>query len=539
MKKFLFILLSWVVIDGLPAQNNNCADMPALLENKIWKVQLPQDKQYAMEMEFRDAEWRSAFLQGGKRTETLYSYSLCDDTIKVFESREKYIIQELTDSTLVFQYLPDTLTIGIGPVRCMTDNSQQGQWENENRLDSIWRKEDIWNKGLSFIEQDIDTTGIEAPRWAVWNNNLEDYFTARMKYPAHLLEKNQAGYSTVMFSLDTLGLPRGINILTTKHKDFDREVIRLVKELPHCLPCRDKNGKRMECLYTVYVPFLPQHYRDRVKADSIREEELKHSFVEWETVSSFQDGKPWSAQNYITQHLKYDPALLGDKQQVKGIYTVRINSYGEVYEAKVLRSCSIQDLDNQVLEIIRKMPRWTPTINYYGKGEYRKSVWTIPIFFKKNGNLIARTTEKHLEVGAPVCYLNEQGDTIIPYGKYKFCQADTIRNIGFAYENKQDARIVCIDNQGKELFYVFQYDNGPDYIREGLFRIMDEGGQIGFADSLGNVVIKPLFKFAFPFEDGKAKVTLTGEQKAMPDREHREWVSDKWQYINKKGELIQ
>ena len=539
MKKFLFILLSWVVIDGLPAQNNNCADMPALLENKIWKVQLPQDKQYAMEMEFRDAEWRSAFLQGGKRTETLYSYSLCDDTIKVFESREKYIIQELTDSTLVFQYLPDTLTIGIGPVRCMTDNSQQGQWENENRLDSIWRKEDIWNKGLSFIEQDIDTTGIEAPRWAVWNNNLEDYFTARMKYPAHLLEKNQAGYSTVMFSLDTLGLPRGINILTTKHKDFDREVIRLVKELPHCLPCRDKNGKRMECLYTVYVPFLPQHYRDRVKADSIREEELKHSFVEWETVSSFQDGKPWSAQNYITQHLKYDPALLGDKQQVKGIYTVRINSYGEVYEAKVLRSCSIQDLDNQVLEIIRKMPRWTPTINYYGKGEYRKSVWTIPIFFKRNGNLIARTTEKHLEVGAPVCYLNEQGDTIIPYGKYMFYQADTIRNIGFAYENKQDARIVCIDNQGKELFYAFQYDNGPDYIREGLFRIMDEGGQIGFADSLGNVVIKPLFKFAFPFEDGKAKVTLTGEQKAMPDREHHEWVSDKWQYINKKGEVIQ
>lgn len=539
MKKFLFILLSWVVIDGLLAQNNNCADMSALLENKIWKVQLPQDKQYAMEMEFRDAEWRSAFLQGGKRTETLYSYSLCDDTIKVFESGEKYIIQELTDSTLVFQYLPDTLTIGIGPVRCMTDNSQQGQWENENRLDSIWRKEDIWNKGLSFIEQDIDTTGIEAPRWAVWNNNLKDYFTARMKYPAHLLEKNQAGYSTVMFSLDTLGLPRGINILTTKHKDFDKEVIRLVKELPHCLPCRDKNGKRMECLYTVYVPFLPQHYRDRVKADSIREEELKHCFVEWEAVSSFQDGKPWSAQNYITQHLKYDPALLGDKQQMRGIYTVRIDSYGEVYEVKVLRSCGIQDWDNQVLEIIRKMPRWTPTINYYGKGEYRKSVWTIPIIFKRNGSLIARTTEKHLEVGVPVCYLNEQGDTIVPYGKYKFCQTDTIRNIGFVYEDKQDARIVCIDNQGKELFYVFKYENGPDYVREGLFRIMDDKGTIGFADSLGNVVIKPQFKFAFPFEKNRAKVTFTGEEKTIFNGEHHEWISNEWQYINKKGEFLQ
>lgn len=154
-------------------------------------------------------------------------------------------------------------------------------------------------------------------------------------------------------------------------------------------------------------------------------------------------------------------------------------------------------------------------------------------------SLIAHTTEKHLEVGVPVCYLNEQGDTIVPYGKYKFCQTDTIRNIGFVYGNKQDARIVCIDNQGKELFYVFKYDNGPDYIREGLFRIMDDKGLIGFADSLGNVVIKPQFKFAFPFEGNKAKVTLTGEQKEMPDRERREWASDKWQYINKKGELIQ
>lgn len=482
MKKFLSILLSWIAIGGLSAQNNKCADISTLLENKVWKVQLPQDKQYAMEMEFRDAGWRSVFLQGEKRTKTLYSYSLCEDTIKILESGENYIIQELTDSTLVFQYLPDTLTVGVGPVRCVTDNSLQGQRKNESRLDSIWHKEDIWNKGLSFMPNIVDTTGIEAPRWAVWNN-LEDYFTARMKYPAHLLEKNQAGYSVVMFSLDTLGLPRGINILTTRHKDFDKEVIRLVKELPHCLPCRDKNGKRMECLYTVYVPFLPQHYRDRVKADSVREENLKQMFVEWEAVSSFQDGKLWSAQNYITQHLKYDPALLGDKQQVRGIYTVRINSYGEVYEAKVLRSCGIQDWDNQVLEIIRKMPRWTPTINYYGKGEYRKSVWTIPIFFKRNGSLIARTTEKHLEVGVPVCYLNERGDTIVPYGKYRFCQTDTIRNIGFVYENRQNAQIVCIDNQGKELFNVFKYDNGADYVREGFFRITDDKGLIGFADT--------------------------------------------------------
>ena len=538
MKKLLFILLAWVVMEGLSAQNNDGADMPALLENKVWKMQLPQDKQYAMEMEFRDAGWRSVFLYDGKRTETFYSYSLCGDTIKVFESRKNYIIQELTDSTLIFQYLPDTLTIGVGPVRCVTDNSLQGQWGNENRLDSIWRAEISWNIGVLDMSgspvKDLST--IEPPRWAKWDYDLEKYYTSQMVYPEELLKKNQAGYSVVMFSIDTLGLPHNTYILTSRHKEFDKEVIRLTKELPHCLPCRDKDGKRMKCYYAVYVPFLPQHYRNRVKADSIAEEEQKHCFVEWEAVSSFQDGEPWSAQNYITRHLKYDPTLLGDKQQARGIYTMRINSYGEVYEAKVLRSCGIQDWDNQVLEIIRKMPRWTPTIKYYGKGEYRESVWTIPIFFKRNGNLIAHTAESHLEVGVPICYLNEQGDTIIPYGKYKFCQTDTIRHIGFVYENRQNARIVCIDNQGKELFYVYKYDNGPDYIREGLFRIMDEDGWIGFADSLGNVVIKPQFKFATSFENGKAQATTSGD--AINDGEHSFWKSDEWQLIDHKGDKM-
>lgn len=150
--------------------------------------------------------------------------------------------------------------------------------------------------------------------------------------------------------------------------------------------------------------------------------------------------------------------------------------------------------------------------------------------------MIAHTAESHLEVGVPICYLNEQGDTIIPYGKYKFCQTDTIRHIGFVYENRQNARIVCIDNQGKELFYVHKYDNGPDYIREGLFRIMDEDGWIGFADSLGNVVIKPQFKFATSFENGKAQATTSGD--AINDGEHSFWKSDEWQLIDHKGDKM-
>ena len=546
MKYFLSILFifSLNLVSPLLAQDKNSADMSALLENKIWKVQLPKDKHYAMEMEFRSAGWKQTFLYDEKQTEICDSYSLHGDTIKSFQ--KNYIIQELTDSTLVLQYLPESLTIGVTPVRCTTDNSVQGQRQNEERLDSIWRKEDIWNKGVAKItgEPIKDLSTIEPPRWAVWDYDLTKYYVSQMKYPEELLKKNVAGYSVVMFALDTLGLPRWNTILTTIHEDFDKEVIRLTKELPHCLPCRNKNGKRMECLYTVYVPFLPQHYRDKVKADSVREEELKQSFVEWEAVSYFEKANPYAITDYINERLTYDSNLLNGKKEIKGIYTIRIDSYGEIIKVETLRGCGIQEWDNQVLQIIKGMPRWTPTINFHGKGEYRHSVWTVPVLFKNDsptknevnnynwliktlsksckyppklqkknregmvyvtykldGNgyittpqviscnnrkfkraalnafnavtgisitlpapkdtlvfqfkldrpttpinphtdvliigysscdtpilmrydatLTAHTTEPYLEVGVPVCYLNERGDTIVPYGKYRYYQ---------------------------------------------------------------------------------------------------------------------
>lgn len=234
-----------------------------------------------------------------------------------------------------------------------------------------------------------------------------------------------------------------------------------------------------------------------------------------------------------------------------------------------MRSCGIPEWNNQVLQIIKSMPRWTPAINYW-KGEYCNSVWTVPVLFKNDSpttpinphtdvsvigystcdtpvlmrydaTLTAHTTEPYLEVGVPVCYLNEQGDTIVPYGKYRYCQTDTIKKLGFVYEHKpKDARIICINNAGKELFYVFKYDNGPDYIQEGLFRIMNEDGLVGFADSLGNVVIKPQFKFAYPFEHGKAKVTFSGENKVIPDSKGEKHYRDNsdWYYINKNGKII-
>ena len=92
-----------------------------------------------------------------------------------------------------------------------------------------------------------------------------------------------------------------------------------------------------------------------------------------------------------------------------------------------------------------------------------------------------------------------------------------------------------------KLFYVVECDNGPDYVKEGLFRSMDEKGLMGFADSSGHIIITPQFKFAYPFEGGKAKVTFTGKQKVVSgsDGEKHYWDSEEWRYINRRCKFVQ
>lgn len=125
-------------------------------------------------------------------------------------------------------------------------------------------------------------------------------------------------------------------------------------------------------------------------------------------------------------------------------------------------------------------------------------------------------------------------DTIISC-KYICAYTDSIEHIGFVFDDDIN-RIVCFNNKGERLFYVLNIDNGPDYIKEGLFRITDKRNLIGFADSLGNIVIPPVFKFAYPFNQGKAKVTFTGKSERTNDNEHNYWNSNEWFYISKADE---
>src|SRR5689334_17678782 len=65
-------------------------------------------------------------------------------------------------------------------------------------------------------------------------------------------------------------------------------------------------------------------------------------------------------------------------------------------------------------------------------------------------------------------YKNLHGDIIIPAGKYSFCFTDTFRT--YAVVSLPSKGFVAIDRKENILYSVFPFDNGPDYIEDGLFR---------------------------------------------------------------------
>jgi len=82
------------------------------------------------------------------------------------------------------------------------------------------------------------------------------------------------------------------------------------------------------------------------------------------------------------------------------------------------------------------------------------------------------------------------------------------------------------------------YDNGPDYVVEGLARIQ-RNGKMGFVNLQLDDVIAPVWDFASPFHNGVAEV-CTGcvPTQIPPDGEHTRMSGGTWSYIDKQGKAV-
>lgn len=136
------------------------------------------------------------------------------------------------------------------------------------------------------------------------------------------------------------------------------------------------------------------------------------------------------------------------------------------------------------------------------------------------------------ELGVPFAFVNKRNDTIIHAGKYYATWTDTLKTFAIVSKNSE---MIGIDRNENLLFSVFSFDNGPDYVVEGLFRVRRHG-KIGYANQQGEIVIPCQFDCAYYFENGRAKVS--NNCKTIKEGEYHRWISDDWYYIDKQGNKI-
>jgi len=141
-------------------------------------------------------------------------------------------------------------------------------------------------------------------------------------------------------------------------------------------------------------------------------------------------------------------------------------------------------------------------------------------------------TSDEYELGVPCGYVNRQGDTLIPLGRYQYCFFDTVATFAIVGDT---TGVYAIDRNFQRLFEVYWFDNGIDYVQDGLFRIK-RFGKIGYANEHGIVVIEPQYACANPFSDGKARVSYDCRFKKEGD--YIEMLSSGWFYIDAVGKMI-
>lgn len=122
---------------------------------------------------------------------------------------------------------------------------------------------------------------------------------------------------------------------------------------------------------------------------------------------------------------------------------------------------------------------------------------------------------------------------IVINAQYTHVYPDTFNSMAIVLKNKV---WIGIDKKEETILKPFIYDNGPDYIEEGLFRFV-ENNKIGFSDIEGRKIIKAKYDFAAPYENGLSEYTLGGHKEYEKGREHWWWTGGYENgYVNHEGQ---
>ncbi len=98
---------------------------------------------------------------------------------------------------------------------------------------------------------------------------------------------------------------------------------------------------------------------------------------------------------------------------------------------------------------------------------------------------------------------------------------------------------IFIDSAGGVLARAFTFDNGPDYFSEGLARIVDKSGKVGFIDERGHIAVHPQFDYAAAMCHGQAAVCVGCVPRLDASGDFSAWVGGSRGVIDAQGKWVE
>jgi hypothetical protein len=156
--------------------------------------------------------------------------------------------------------------------------------------------------------------------------------------------------------------------------------------------------------------------------------------------------------------------------------------------------------------------------------------YSAPEITKPDFDVVLSRFEKDSLFG----YKSRGGRIVIP-AEYDFAQE---RFVNYGIVRNTGGEFMGIDSQGKFLYNIYFFDNGPDYIDCNRFRIIKDG-KIGFANGkTGRIEILPELSYADYFNENLAVFCIGGEEKKTSDGEHSYWLGGNWGVIDTEGKVV-
>jgi len=128
---------------------------------------------------------------------------------------------------------------------------------------------------------------------------------------------------------------------------------------------------------SLYSQDKPDKYTAFIKDGIEYKTDGKDTIIIVDPMPEFKGGKEKLVE-YISKNVKYPKTALKDKVEGKVLVNLIVASDGTIVDAKILKGIR-QDLDNEALRVINKMPKWEPGKQH---GKAIRVSYSLPINFK-------------------------------------------------------------------------------------------------------------------------------------------------------------